>query len=134
MGSQRIEYANCVCWVNRKGQYHREDGPAVEWSSGRKVWMQNNQYHRTDGPAVEWADGTKEWWVEGKEITQDSPKWPQLLKNALMTSIAMCFLMLQNDPEILSEDKQVDLREIEEEFTQALSEIKELESASPLKS
>lgn len=25
-------------WINSRGQYHREDGPAVEWKGGRSEW------------------------------------------------------------------------------------------------
>ena len=48
---------------NAMGQVHRDDGPAVEYTDGDKVWCQNGQRHRTDGPAVEYADGGKEWYI-----------------------------------------------------------------------
>jgi len=57
-------------WRNKKGEIHRTDGPAVEYSNGKKAWYQNNLYHREDGPAVEFADGTKQWWVNGKRLTE----------------------------------------------------------------
>jgi hypothetical protein len=41
------------------GQYHRTDGPAVEFADGGKGWYLNGQCHRTDGPALEFADGSK---------------------------------------------------------------------------
>ena len=31
---------------------HREDGPAVEWSSGSKWWYLHGEKHREDGPAT----------------------------------------------------------------------------------
>ena len=34
--------------------------------NGDKYWFLNSNYHREDGPAVEYADGTKEWWMYGK--------------------------------------------------------------------
>ena len=52
------------------GKCHREDGPAVEWVSGGKFWWLNGKRHREDGPAIEWADGTKEWWLNGKKVTE----------------------------------------------------------------
>ena len=39
------------------GQYHRTDGPAIEYANGYKWWYIKGQLHRTDGPAIEWADG-----------------------------------------------------------------------------
>ena len=45
---------------NNKGS-HRDDGPAVVQSDGRKYWCQDGKIHREDGPAVEWPYG-KKWW------------------------------------------------------------------------
>ena len=53
------------------GEYHREDGPAVEWSNGRKEWYLNGNQHREDGPAIEWRNGDKEWWLNDKEYNFD---------------------------------------------------------------
>ena len=44
-------------WKNSAGQYHRTDGPAIEYANGYKWWYIKGQLHRTDGPAIEWADG-----------------------------------------------------------------------------
>ena len=65
-----IEYTNGnkSWWLN--GQLHRENGPAVEYVNGYKFWYINGQLHREDGPAIEWADGTKEWWLNGKKVTE----------------------------------------------------------------
>ena len=30
------------------------------------VYYLNGQYHREDGPAIEFAGGSKEWWLNGK--------------------------------------------------------------------
>ena len=43
---------------------HREDGPAVEWAHGDKVWYLNGAKHRIDGPVIEYADGVKSWYVD----------------------------------------------------------------------
>ena len=60
-----IEYADGTkCWC-RNGQSHREDGPAVEYANGNKGWYRNDQLHREDGPAVEYADGKKQYWLLG---------------------------------------------------------------------
>ena len=31
----------------------------------------NGELHREDGPAIEWSDGTKVWWVNGEEMTRE---------------------------------------------------------------
>jgi len=30
---------------------HREDGPAIEYTTGDKLWYLNGERHRADGPA-----------------------------------------------------------------------------------
>jgi hypothetical protein len=52
------------------GEYHREDGPAVEFHDGSKFWYLNNKLHREDGPAIEYPDGDNQWWLNGKEYTE----------------------------------------------------------------
>ena len=53
-------------WKNSTGQYHRTNGPAIEYVRGNKSWYQNGKLHRLNGPAFEYADGFKAWWVNGK--------------------------------------------------------------------
>ena len=48
------------------GQYHRVDGPAIEYTNGTKLWYLNGKLHRPDGPAIEHANGDKEWYLNGK--------------------------------------------------------------------
>jgi hypothetical protein len=57
----------------RNGQRHREDGPAIELSDGHKEWHQNGQFHREDGPAREWSDGSKDWYRNGQLHREDGP-------------------------------------------------------------
>ena len=65
-------YGTRTEWYNLEGNYHRENGPAIEWVDGDKSWWTNGQLHRVDGPAVEWVDGSKEWWINGDEYTERS--------------------------------------------------------------
>jgi len=60
-------------WCNEKNQLHREDGPAVEFTSGTKEWFINGKRHREDDPAVEWVNGDKEWYIKGKRHREDGP-------------------------------------------------------------
>jgi hypothetical protein len=64
-----VEYGNGGKYWYINGQKHREDGPAIE-NSGGKAWMINDKLHRVDGPAVEWCDGKENWWLEGIEYTK----------------------------------------------------------------
>lgn len=52
-------------WRNSTGDFHRTDGPAIEWADGSKYWMIGGLHHRTDGPAVVYSDGLTEWCVDG---------------------------------------------------------------------
>ena len=33
----------CAVWANGKGDFHREDGPAVEFADGTKIWYLNGR-------------------------------------------------------------------------------------------
>ena len=53
------------------GEYHREDGPACEYSGGTKFWYVNGKLHRSDGPACEYAHGYKSWYINGVNYTEE---------------------------------------------------------------
>lgn len=42
----------CVVSVRKNG-----------WILERKIHMKNGEWHRTDGPAVEWSNGETEFWI-----------------------------------------------------------------------
>ena len=52
----------CVTGINGtkrwylNGKFHREDGPAIEYTNGQYGWYLNGQLHREDGPAAEYID------------------------------------------------------------------------------
>lgn len=69
---------------NEKGQFHREDGPAIEWADGTKEWWLRGLSHREDGPAIEWADGDKAWCLNGQKYTFKD-YCNELLKRKLIT-------------------------------------------------
>lgn len=75
------------------GEWHRPDGPAVEWASGTKEWCFKGRIHRTDGPALEFADGRTEWWVNGEPI---STPYSQVLTAAFASGLHI-------PPEVLPE-------------------------------
>jgi len=62
------------------GHLHREDGPAVEYTSGTKEWYLNGKLHREDGPAVEWFDRNKAWYLNGRWTGDEQPaNWEELV-------------------------------------------------------
>src|SRR3990172_11345606 len=64
--------------VNKNGQLHCTDGPAIKWSNGKKEWYLKGQRHRTDGPSIESSDGTKSWYLEGQRHRTDGPAFEGL--------------------------------------------------------
>ena len=74
MKEYRVKVYNTYAeWYNLEGKLHREDGPAVEYADGDKIWYINDQLHREDGPAREYADGTKYWHLNGELHREDGP-------------------------------------------------------------
>lgn len=53
-------------WV-KSGNYHRDDGPAVEYSNGDRTWFQNGSVHREDGPAITRSNAEVYWFLNGSE-------------------------------------------------------------------
>lgn len=70
-------YGDYIEWRNEKGQFHREDGPALEYVNGGKGWFINGNLHREDGPAIERDDGTKFWYLKGNQVTREDVVKPQ---------------------------------------------------------
>jgi len=66
------EYENKV-YTNSKGQYHRLNGPAIEYLDEGKEWWVNGELSRVDEPACEYSNGTKFWYKEGKRHRLDGP-------------------------------------------------------------
>jgi hypothetical protein len=76
-----VKYHSYTAWY--KGmKFHREDGPAIEYTNGNKEWFFNGLRHREDGPAVERTDGVKYWWLYGESLTKENwlEKLPEDLK------------------------------------------------------
>jgi len=57
-------------WTNSEGNFHRLDGPALDYANGYKAWYQNGKRHRTDGPAIKYGDGYKAWHLNGEHLTE----------------------------------------------------------------
>ena len=54
-------------YLNSKNHLHRLDGPAVEYKTGAKFWLNNGKIHRLNGPAIFWANKDKQWYINGIE-------------------------------------------------------------------
>lgn len=74
----RTEEDGTKIWTNEKREYHREDGPAIEYTNGDKEWFINNKHHRIEGPAYEEINGYKAWYINDKRHRIEGPAriWP----------------------------------------------------------
>ena len=61
-------------WKLPNGDFHREDGPAIEYNNGDKDWWLNGKRHRDDGPAVERINGYKAWFLNNKMYSEQEYK------------------------------------------------------------
>lgn len=66
-----IEYADGSKMWYFNGNRHREDGPAIESPKGYRMWYANDLPHREDGPALIREDGTENWYLNGEEVTEE---------------------------------------------------------------
>lgn len=67
-GGPAVEYANGSRLWFCHGEFHRDDGPAIEYASGYRAWFRYGHLHRIGAPAVVHADGTCTWWIDGKHV------------------------------------------------------------------
>ena len=51
--------------------YTKEYGKQ-ELSNYEAIYSRISTFHREDGPALEWSDGTDEWFLDGKNYDKDS--------------------------------------------------------------
>lgn len=47
------------------GKRHNDNGPAVIYKNGSKVWFKNGLCHREDYHTIEYTNGDKAWFYQG---------------------------------------------------------------------
>jgi hypothetical protein len=78
------KYGNKRWYLN--GEWHREDGPAVEGTNGTKQWFLHGKRHREDGPAYVSRGGrTRLWWLH------DEPVDPETLVDLWLSRGIFCY-------------------------------------------
>jgi len=78
MNSIKVTSSYLTEYRNVAGALHREDGPALEYSSRTKCWYINGKFHRVDGPAIEYTNGSKAYWLNGRQYSYKD--WDRLRK------------------------------------------------------
>jgi len=66
---------------------HREDGPAVEYTTGTKHWYKDGLLHREDGPAIEHYLGYKAWWLKHSKYGENNDFTVESWKKFVQTII-----------------------------------------------
>ncbi len=89
-----------VIYRNRKGEYHRTDGPAIEWFFGNgqvrcREFCVDGKLHRTDGPAYEYfyENGqvrSRQFRVDGKLHRTDGPAYEYFYENGQVRCREFC--------------------------------------------
>ncbi len=69
------------------GQFHREDGPAVEYTNGTKEYYVNGKRHREGGPAIEHPDGSKDYYLNGNLYPKEDYYKQQVVIDAIMKKV-----------------------------------------------
>ena len=54
---------------------------------GSKCWYLHGKFHREDGPAIEYSDGEKKWYLNNEEVT-----WEQVFRQAKNPEIELRIL------------------------------------------
>lgn len=62
-----------IRYVNEFGQLHRDEGPAVIETHGKKIYYQHGSIHREDGPAVIDYDGSLLYYRYGELHRDEGP-------------------------------------------------------------
>lgn len=73
-GGPAVEYTDGSKWWYLYGKLYRVNGPAIEYSNGRKEYYINDKLHREDGPAIDdSSNGNKEWYINNMRHREDGP-------------------------------------------------------------
>ena len=81
------------------------------YSNGTKHWYLNGQYHREDGPAVEWSNGTKHWYLNGQKITEAEHKLRTMANHQRQTDTVEYIDALSKGVELAKEEMKQKIEE-----------------------
>ena len=64
-----VDFSDRIEW-RKEDKIHREDGPAIEYHNGDRLWLMEDVLHREEGPAIEWNNGNTDYFVYGIQLTK----------------------------------------------------------------
>lgn len=73
MSNPEIDDDGDKFWRDKNGEFHREDGPAIEFANGDVKWYRHGVIHRDGGPAYQDSKGAEVWYSNGKVHREDGP-------------------------------------------------------------
>ena len=73
MAKRAYYHYGVVRWLDDKGHFHREDGPASVWPDGAHFWSRHGDFHFAHGPSDVYADGTLVWYEDGDPLRRRDP-------------------------------------------------------------
>lgn len=74
-GTIKFVYKNDEVEYIKNGKYHRIDGPARKYVSGRLEWYYDGLLHNLGGPAVIAANGHQRYFIAGQAATIEMLDW-----------------------------------------------------------
>ena len=64
-----FEFFKSKFYFNISGHYHRIGKPAIEYTDGAKIWIENGNRHRLDGPAF-FSGYNPSYWIKGNLFSE----------------------------------------------------------------
>ena len=59
-------------WINKQGDYHNNEQPAIQYNNGDFYWIVNGVYHNLNGPSVvEKNPSVRAYYINGKEYSKE---------------------------------------------------------------
>jgi len=68
-----IKYKNITIekYLKLSDKEKKENAYCIKYSNGDMEWRVNGLFHREDGPALDYSDGKVFWWLDGCPILFD---------------------------------------------------------------
>ena len=73
MAKRTYDRKGLVRWLDDKGNFHREDGPAEVYADDSRLWWRHGDFHFAHGPSDVYADGTLEWYEDNTWLREREP-------------------------------------------------------------
>lgn len=69
--SLQLDISGCLTWVDEKGGFHREDGPAIIYPDGYTKYYINDTFLALNGPGIVYDNSFKNYYANAKKEFQN---------------------------------------------------------------